>query len=382
VLMTRSVLSEAEVDEVWDRWRSGQAVKVLSRQMRRHPSTVRDLLKRCGGIRPASRRRPELRLSLAEREEISRGLAAGWSLRQIGEHLGRAPSTVSREVNAAGGRCRYRAVSADRAAWSRACRPKEAKLARLPVLASMVEDKLEAEWSPEQISGWLRRRFPTIKVMQVSHETIYRSLFVQSRRELRKELTKHLRTKRAIRRPRGQRQPDGRGGRPGILRISERPAEVADRAVPGHWEGDLVFGKYLSTIATLVERSTRYVQLVALPEGHRAEVVADALAESVQTLPRQLLKTLTWDQGHEMAEHPRFTISTGVQVYFCDPRSPWQRGSNENTNGLLRQYLPRTVDLRQVPQADLDVIAAKLNGRPRQTLGFQTPSEALAAVLR
>src|SRR5262245_4080198 len=333
--MHGTALSEAEVDEVWARWRSGQAVKVLSREMRRHPSTVRDLLKRCGGIRPAPRRRSRLRLSLAEREEISRGLAADWSLRRIAAGLGRAPSTVTREVNGAGGRCGYRAVAADRAAWSLACRPKQTKLARLPVLASMVEDKLEDDWSPEQISGWLRRRFPTIQVMQVSHETIYRSLFVQSRRELRKELTKHLRTKRAIRRPRGQRQPDGRGVRTGILRISERPAEGADRAVPGHWEGDLVFGKYLSTIATLVERSTRYVQLVALPEGHRAEVVADALAESVQTLPRQLLKTLTWDQGHEMAEHPRFTISTGVQVYFCDPRSPWQRGSNENTNGLL-----------------------------------------------
>ena len=369
-MMTRTALSEAEVDEVWARWRSGQAVRVLSRQMRRHPSTVRDLFKRCGGIRPVPRRRPELRLSLAEREEISRGLAAGWSLRQIARQLDRSPSTVCREVAAAGGRSRYRAVSADRAAWSRACRPKETKLARLPVLASMVEDKLAQEWSPEQISGWLRRRFPTIKVMQVSHETIYRSLFVQSRRELRKEPTAHLRTKRAMRRPRGQRQPDGRGGRPGILRISERPAEASDRAVPGHWEGDLYFGKHMSTIATLVERSTRYLQIVALPEGHRAEVVADALAESIQTLPRQLVKTLTWDQGHEMAEHPRFTVATGVAVYFCDPKSPWQRGSNENTNGLLRQYLPRTIDLRTLTQDDLDAIAAKLNGRPRQTLGF------------
>jgi IS30 family transposase len=382
VVISPAFMRPHVVDEVWARWRSGQAVKVLSRQMRRHPSTVRDHLKRCGGIRPAPRRRPELRLSLAEREEISRGLAAGWSLRAIAGHLGRAPSTISREVNGAGGRCRYRAVVADRAAWSRACRPKETKLAALPVLASMVEDKLADKWSPEQISGWLRRRFPTIQVMQVSHETIYRSLFVQSRRELRKELTQHLRTKRAIRRPQGQRQPDGRGGRPGILRICERPAEAEDRAVPGHWEGDLYFGKYMSTIATLVERSTRYVQLVALPQGHRAEVVADAPAESVQTLPRQLVKTLTWDQGHEMAEHPRFTVATGVQVYFCDPRSPWQRGSNENTNGLLRQYLPRTVDLRKVTQDDLDAIAAKLNGRPRQTLEFQTPSEALAAVLR
>jgi IS30 family transposase len=382
VLVTRTWLSEAEVDEVWARWRSGQAVRVLSREMRRHPSTVRDLLKRCGGIRPAPRRRPGLRLSLSEREEISRGLAAGWSLRSIAARLGRAPSTVSREVAAAGGRCRYRAVAADRGAWSRACRPKETKLARCPGLASIVEDKLEDEWSPEQIAGWLRRRFPTVRMAQVSHETIYRSLFVQSRRELRKELTQHLRTKRVMRRPRGQRQPDGRGGRPGILRISERPAEVADRAVPGHWEGDLVFGKYLSSIATLVERSTRYVQLVALPDGHRAEIVADALAESVQTLPRQLVKTLTWDQGTEMADHPRFTVATGVQVYFCDPKSPWQRGSNENTNGLLRQYLPRTVDMRTITQDDLDAIAAKLNRRPRQTLGFQSPSEALAEVLR
>ena len=382
MLVTRTWLSEVEADEVWARWRSGQAVRMLSREMRRHPSTVRDLLKRCGGIRPVPRRRPELRLSLAEREEISRGLAAEWSLRQIAAGLGRAPSTVSREVGAGGGRCRYRAVVADRSAWARACRPKETKLARSPALASMVEDKLEDEWSPEQIAGWLRRRFPTVRMAQVSHETIYRSLFVQSRRELRKELTTHLRTKRAMRRPRGQRQPDARGVRSGILRISQRPAEVADRAVPGHWEGDLVFGKYLSSIATLVERSTRYVQLVALPEGHRAELVADALAESVRTLPRQLVKTLTWDQGTEMADHPRFTVATGVQVYFCDPKSPWQRGSNENTNGLLRQYLPRTVDMRTITQGHLDTIAAKLNRRPRQTLGFQTPSEALAEVLR
>ena len=217
---------------------------------------------------------------------------------------------------------------------------------------------LEDRWSPQQIAAWRRRRFPTGRMAQVSHETIYRSLFVQSRRELRKELTAHVRTKRAMRRPRCQRQPDGRGGRPGILRICERPAEVADRAVPGHWEGDLVFGKYLRSTATLVERSTRYVQLVALPQGHRAELVADALAESVQTLPRQLVKTLTSDQGTEMADHPRLTVTTGIQVYFCDPNSPWQRGSNENTNGLLRQYLPRTVDLRTIAQDHLDTIAA------------------------
>jgi len=380
--MVRLPLSPAEVDEVWRRWRSGQAVKVLAREMRRHPSTVRDLLKRSGGIRPAPRCRWELRLSLAEREEISRGLAAGLSLRSIAAVLGRAPSTVSREVAANGGRSRYRALTADRAAWDRAARPKQTKLSRWPGLRAMVEDKLELCWSPEQIAGWLRRRFPTGTVMHVSAETIYRSLFVQARGDLRHELTRQLRTGRATRRPKGTRLPDGRGVRPNILNISQRPAEAADRAVPGHWEGDLLFGRGMSPIATLVERSTRYLMLVGLPDGHRAELVADALAGAITTLPRQLTRSLTWDQGHEMAEHTRFTIDTGIAVYFCDPKSPWQRGSNENTNGLLRQYLPRHVSFRDYSQDDLDGIAAELNGRPRQTLGFKTPSEALTEVLR
>jgi IS30 family transposase len=380
--MVRTALSPAEVDEVWRRWRSGQAVKVLAREMRRHPSTVRDLLKRTGGIRPVPRRRWELRLSLAEREEISRGLAAGQSMRAIAAGLDRAPSTVSREIASNGGRHSYRALAADQAAWTRAARPKQTKLSRWPGLRAMVEDKLELSWSPEQIAGWLRRRFPTGTVMHVSHETIYRSLFVQARGDLRHELTQHLRTRRAMRRPAGARLPDGRGIRPNILNISQRPAEAADRAVPGHWEGDLVFGRGMTPVATLVERSTRYLMLVGLPDGHRAELVADALAAAITTLPRQLTRSLTWDQGHEMAEHARFTIDTGIAVYFCDPKSPWQRGSNENTNGLLRQYLPRTVSMRDYSQADLDEIAAELNGRPRQTLGFKTPSEALAEVLR
>jgi IS30 family transposase len=380
--MVRTALSPAEVDEVWRRWRSGQAVKVLARAMRRNPSTVRDLLKRTGGIRPVPLRRWELRLSLGEREEISRGLAAGLSLRAIAGVLGRSPSTVSREVSRNGGRNRYRALAADQAAWVRACRPKRTKLSRWPGLRAMVEDKLELRWSPEQIAGWLRRRFPTGTVMHVSHETIYRSLFVQARGDLRHELTRHLRTRRAMRRPAGQRLPDGRGVRPNILNISQRPAEAADRAVPGHWEGDLIFGRGMSPVATLVERSTRYLMLVGLPGGHRAELVADALAAAITTLPRQLTRSLTWDQGHEMAEHARFTVDTGVEVYFCDPKSPWQRGSNENTNGLVRQYLPRHVSMRDYSQADLDGIAAELNGRPRHTLGFKTPSEALAEVLR
>ena len=375
-------LSPVEVDEVWARWRSGQAVKVLAREMRVSPSTARDLLHRTGGIRPAPKRRWEVRLSLAEREEISRGLAAGLSLRVIAAGLGRAPSTVSREVLGNGGRARYRAAAADRAAWSRAARPKATKLATTPALAALVASKLEQKWSPQQIAGWLKVEFPDDGGMQVSHESIYRSLFVQTRGSLRKELTAHLRTKRTTRRPAGVRQPDGRGGRPGILNISQRPAEAADRAVPGHWEGDLVFGKYMSPVATLVERSTRVVMLVALPEGHSADVVADALAAKITTLPAALTRTLTWDQGHEMAAHTRFTEETGVEVYFCDPKSPWQRGSNENTNGLLRQYLPRRLDFRTLTQADFDAIADQLNGRPRQTLGFKTPSQALAEVLR
>jgi IS30 family transposase len=380
--MARRALAAAEVDEVWRRWRSGQAVRVLAREMRCHPSTVRDLLKRTGGIRPVPRRRWELRLGLGEREEISRGLAAGLSLRAIAARLDRAPSTVSREVARNGGRRRYRALAANRAAWTQACRPKQTKLSRWPGLRAMVEDELELCWSPEQIAGWLRRRFPTGTVMHVSHETIYRSLFVQSRGDLRHELTRQLRTWRAMRRPKGTRLPDGRGLRPNTLNISQRPAEVADRAVPGHWEGDLIFGRGMSPAATLVERSTRYLMLVGLPDGHRAELVADALAGAITTLPRQLTRSLTWDQGHEMAEHARLTVDTGVAVYFCDPNSPWQRGSNENTNGLLRQYLPRHVSLRDYSQNDLDDIAAELNGRPRQTLDFKTPSEALAEVLR
>jgi IS30 family transposase len=321
-------------------------------------------------------------LTVGEREEISRGLAAGWSLRAIAQGLGRSASTVSREVMANGGRSRCRAMRADQQAWRRATRPKRCKLATNRRLNGIVVAKFQLRWSPQQIAGWLKTEFPDDPEMQVSHETIYRTLFIQSRGALRKELTAYLRTGRVIRRPAGTKLPDGRGGRPGILNISERPAEADDRAVPGHWEGDLVFGKRMSPIATLVERSTRFVMLIALPDGHKADVVADALAAKITTLPTALKRSLTWDQGHEMAEHARFTKETGVQVYFCDPKSPWQRGSNENTNGLLRQYLPRTLDFRTVTQAQLDAIADQLNGRPRQTLGWKTPSQALAEVLR
>jgi IS30 family transposase len=375
-------LTPQAIDQVWVSLRAGHAAKPTARQLGLSPSTVRAYLVRCGGIRPDPRRRSPGRLSFAEREEISRGLAADRSLRSIAAGLGRAASTVSREVAEHGGRRRYRAASADQAAWSRARRPKVCKLATHPRLRVIVGEQLKQQWSPQQIAGWLKTTYPDDPEMQVSHETIYRTLFIQSRGALRKELTAHLRTGRVIRRPAGTRLPDGRGGRPGILNISERPAEADDRAVPGHWEGDLVFGKRMSPVATLVERSTRFVMLVALPNGHKADLVADALAAKITTLPAALTRTLTWDQGHEMAAHARFTEETGVEVYFCDPKSPWQRGSNENTNGLLRQYLPKSLDFRTLSQADFDAIADQLNGRPRQTLGFKTPSQALAEVLR
>ncbi len=382
--MTRGYrrLSLADEDQIWERLRAGHAAKPTARALGWSTSGVRGYLVRCGGIRPAPRHRSPGRLSLVEREEISRGLAAGWSLRAIAAGLGRAPSTISREVAAHGGRGRYRAAPADQQAWARARRRKACKLATRPALRAIVGDQLKQKWSPQQIAGWLKTTYPNNPEMQVSHETIYRTLFIQSRGALRKELTAHLRTGRVIRRPAGTRLPDGRGGRPGILNISERPAEADDRAVPGHWEGDLVFGKRMSPVATLVERSTRFVMLVALPDGHKADLVADALAAKITTLPAALTRTLTWDQGHEMAAHAKFTEETGIEVYFCDPKSPWQRGSNENTNGLLRQYLPRTLDFRTLTQADFDAIADQLNGRPRQTLGFKTPSQVLAEVLR
>lgn len=376
-------LSPEEIDEIWARLKAGQAAKVTARQLGLPSSTVRTYLARSGGIQPDPRRRTEGHLTLVEREEISRGLAAGSTLRAIARTLGRAPSTISREVACNGGRRAYRALRSDREAWRKAERPKACKLATNPVLRAIVEEKLTKRWSPQQIAGWLRVTFPDDPQMHVSHESIYRTLYVQSRGALRRELTAYLRTGRVLRRPRGVRVPDGRGGRPGIVNISERPAEVEDRAVPGHWEGDLVFGKNMSPVATLVERSTRYLMLVGLPGGnHRADAVADALAAAVARLPQHLARSLTWDQGHEMAAHRRFTSETGIQVYFCDPKSPWQRGTNENTNGLLRQYLPRRIDFRTLTQADFDAIAEELNERPRQTLGFRTPSEALAEVLR
>jgi IS30 family transposase len=331
---------------------------------------------------PREPKRSALRFSLVEREEISRGLAGGESLRSIAGRLGRAPSSVSREVTRNGGRRRYRACRADRDALRRAHRPKPAKLAACPRLRLVVEAKLALRWSPQEISGWLVRTFPDDPELRVSHETIYLSLFVQSRGALRKELTRYLRRGHATRRPRGHTVMHGQGQIRQMVNISERPAAVEDRAVPGHWEGDLLCGSAGTAIATLVERKTRFVMLIALPKNHRADVVADALTAKITTLPVALRRSLTWDQGKEMAEHARFSLDSGVSVYFCDPRSPWQRGSNENTNGLLRQYFPKRTSLAPFNQADLDHVADELNGRPRQTLNWMTPSEALDDALR
>jgi IS30 family transposase len=372
----------------WEQGRIAELVAVgapawmIHREISRSRWAIRRYINRLARPVKAERKRSRLRLSLAEREEISRGLAGGESLRAIAGGLGRSPSTISREVTRNGGVQRSRACRADAAALRRARRPKRAKLAGCERLRRVVEHKLELRWSPQQISGWLVRTFPDDPEMRVSHETIYVSLFVQSRGALRKELTRYLRRGHASRRRRGHSIMNGQGQLRATINISQRPAEANDRAVPGHWEGDLIFGKKMSAVVTLVERQSRFVMLIALPNGHRADIVADALADRITTLPEQLRRSLTWDQGKEMADHERFSVDTGVAVYFCDPRSPWQRGTNENTNGLLRQYFPRRSDLKVHTQVELDAVAAELNGRPRQTLGWMTPSEALVEALR
>ena len=327
-------------------------------------------------------RRSALRLSPAEREEISRGMAAGEPVRAIARRLGRAPPAVCREVAANSSRQRYRPCAADRRAVRLMQRPKPARLAQCTRLREVVESKLEPRWSPQQSAAWLKVSFPDDPEMRVSHETIYLSLFVQASGALRKELTRCLCSGRARRRPQGLTVMNGQGKIRGMVNISERPAEAADRAVPGHWEGDIIFGARHSAMATLVERPSRFVILVRLPQGRTAEAAASALASAVVTLPDRLRRSLTWDQGKEMAEHARFSVATSVPVFFCDPHSPWQRGSNENTNGLLRQYFPRRTDFTAITQSDLDQVAAELNDRPRQTLGWKSPCQALDQALR
>lgn len=375
----RRMVTAAESAQIWDRWQRGEGLKLIGRVFDRSSGAIFQHLKPHGGIRPAPRRRSRRTLSLDEREEISRGIVAGISLRSIAAQLHRAPSTISRELRRNGGRRRYRAAAADKSAWRRALRPKPCKLASLEPLRLLVAERLEQNWSPEQIAGWLKRTYPDDEAYRVSHETIYRSLFVQARGVLKKELQAHLRSGRAIRRSRhATGKGDGRGQLIDAISIRERPASVEDRAVPGHWEGDLLCGSGNSYIVTLVERHSRYVMLAKVANRDSRSVVT-ALIEQAKRLPDELLQSLTWDRGSEMAEHKRFTLATDVAVYFCDPQSPWQRGSNENTNRLLRQYFPKGTNLSVHSQERLDEIARQLNQRPRKTLDFQTPAERFEA---
>src|SRR3954447_2901259 len=375
----RRMFTAAESAEVWDRWQRGEGLKLIGRVLGRRHTAIFAHLKPHGGIRPVPRRRSRRMLSMDEREEISRGVAAGVSLRSIAGSLGRAASTISRELQRNGGQRRYRAAAADKRAWDRALRPKACKLAMHDELRQLVAARLEENWSPEQIAGWLKHTYPGNEADQVSHETIYRSLFVQARGVLKKDLQAHLRTGRAIRRSRhASNKKDQRGSLTDMISIRERPASVEDRAVPGHWEGDLLCGSSNSYIVTLVERHTRYVLLAKVANRDSRSVIS-ALIDQAKHLPEELRRSLTWDRGKEMAEHKRFTLATDVAVYFCDPQSPWQRGSNENTNGLLRQYFPKGTNLAVHSQERLDEIARQLNGRPRKTLGFQTPAERFEA---
>ncbi|SDQ20782.1 IS30 family transposase [Pseudovibrio sp. Tun.PSC04-5.I4] len=371
----RIYYSAAQRAEIWDRWQRGESMSSIGRVFDRHSSSVFSVISPTGGIRPSDRHRGKLALSLKEREEISRGLSINASLRSIARQLSRTPSTISREVQRNGGRVAYRAAAADQAAWDRALRPKTCKLACYPSLSQAVSVKLRSKWSPEQIAGWLKRSFPGDVKKQVSHETIYRSLYIQARGVLKKELLDHLRAKRTIRRSRyASLKRNSLGQIKDAVSISKRPACVEDRAIPGHWEGDLIGGSKNSYIATLVERQTRYVMLIKVANKDTSSVIS-GLIKHTHKLPKELYKSLTWDRGKEMADHLSLTLVTDVAVYFCDPHSPWQRGSNENTNRLLRQYLPRGTDLSIHTQSELDAIARQLNERPRKALQYQTPAE-------
>jgi IS30 family transposase len=353
----RIYYTETDKALMWDRWQKGDSLHAIARLFDRNHGAIGGILGRTGGIRPPPRKRSRLALTLSEREEISRGVVSDESIHVIAASLGRAPSTVSREISRNGGRRSYRAHHADKSAWDQAHRPKVCKLVRNRPLARIVASKLQLEWSPQQIAGWLKSTYPDDENCQVSHETIYRSLYIQARGALKKELLQHLRRKRAMRRSRHHTQKtDDHGRINNTVSISERPASVEDRAVPGHWEGDLISGTRNTHIATLVERHTRYVMLAKV-NGKDTETVINALIKQAHKLPRELYKSLTWDRGSEMADHTRFTLATDIDVYFCDPKSPWQRGSNENTNGLLRQYFPKGTDLSVHSQAKLSAVA-------------------------
>lgn len=371
---TRIKYSPAQKAEIWDRWQRGESQSSIGRIFNRESSSIFSIISPSGGIRPSPRQRSKQALTLSEREEISRGLVGQLSIRAIAARLDRSPSTISREIKRNGGCHNYRAVQADQAAWDRACRPKLCKLACNRSLSQLVAAKLMRHWSPEQIAGWLKRTYPGDESRHVSHETIYRSLFVQARGVLKKELQQYLRSQRAIRRSKhASCKKKGLGQITNMVSIRERPASVEDRAVPGHWEGDLIGGSKNSYIATLVERHSRYV-MMAKVKNKDTESVVSALIKQAKKLPDELYKSLTWDRGKELSDHQRFTMETNIDVYFCDPSSPWQRGSNENTNRLLRQYLPRGTDLSVHSQAELNAIARQLNERPRKTLEYETPA--------
>lgn len=371
----RVYYSQTQKSLMWDRWQHGDSLHQIARLFDWPHSSIRRILKEAGGIRPVTRHRSDRVLTLAEREEISRALMAGESIRAVAIRLSRAPSSVSREIRRNGGRDHYRASLADQSAWDCACRPKLCKLAQHRALARLVAGKLQRQWSPERIAGWLKRAYPEDEDLQVSHETIYRSLFIQARGALKKELLEHLRRTRVMRRSRHHTQKtDDHGRINSTVSIRERPADAEDRAVPGHWEGDLLFGSGNSQIATLVERQTRYVMLVKIA-GKNTETVVNALIKHARKLPQELYRSLTWDRGKEMAGHKRFTLATDIKVYFCDPHNPWQRGSNENINGLLRQYFPKGTDISGYSQAQLNAVARRLNERPRKTLNYETPAE-------
>jgi IS30 family transposase len=376
--MSRNIgygFTNAQRQELWDRYQRGESLNAIARALGKRSSSIYNHLRPTGGIRPVVRKRSRLALTLAEREEISRGIAAEDSIREIARTLGRAPSTVSREVRRNGGYARYRAVEADKSAWNRGKRPKRCKLALNWRLAQLVAAKLKKNWSPEQIAGWLKAEYPRDEHYHVSHETIYQSLFIQARGALKKELTAHLRSQRTIRRSKHSKSKGvGQGEIKDIVSIRERPASVEDRAVPGHWEGDLIAGSKNTHIATLVERKTRYVMLAKV-NSRDTKTVIKALIKQSKKLPKELYKSLTWDRGKELSDHKEFSLATDIKVYFCDPRSPWQRGSNENTNGLLRQYFPKRTDLSVHSQAHLNKVARELNERPRKTLGFRTPAQ-------
>jgi IS30 family transposase len=379
VYRTRINYTAEQKSEMWDRWQRGESLNAIGRVFDRPSSSIFGQLAPRGGIRPPPRQRSRLALTLLEREEISRGLVAHLSLRAMAVNLNRSPSTISREINRNGGYDHYRATPADQAAWDRACRPKRCKLACHPPLVKVVAAKLRLGWSPEQIAGWLKREYPGDEHHQVSHETIYRSLFVQARGVLKKELQQYLRSQRAIRRSKqASLKKNGLGKITNAVSIRERPASVEDRAVPGHWEGDLMAGSKNSYLATLVERHTRYVMLAKV-KNKDTESVVSALIKQSKKLPNELYQSLTWDRGKELADHQRFTMATDIKVYFCDPSSPWQRGSNENTNRLLRQYFPKGTDLSVHSQAKLNAVARQLNERPRKTLGFETPADRFNA---